>query len=100
MGIAQGHRQGGAMSPPMPWWKRWPNRVRLALTALKYRAARSQHRWDLPSRTKASTDTMGDWKRIQALPDDTAPRLVRPKDGPYADLICRVRLYAQNGAKA
>lgn len=88
------------MSPPMPWWKRWPNRVRFALTALKYRAARWLHRWVLPSRTKASTDTMGDWKRIQALPDDAAPRLVRPKDGPYADLINRVRLYAQNGAKA
>lgn len=105
------------MSPPMPWWKRAVaaidvallrhgfKRIRLAwhflvLPGFNYRAARWLHRWVLPSRTKASTDTMGDWKRIQALPDDAAPRLVRPKDGPYAELIRRVRLYAQNGAKA
>lgn len=86
---------------PMPWWKRWPNRVRLALTGLKYRLARLLHRVGLlPSERRASTDTMGDWKRLQALADDPQPRLVRPPDGPYADLIRRVRLYAQNGAKA
>jgi len=85
----------------MPWWKRWPNRVRLALTGLKYRLARLLHRAGLlPSTRRASTDTMGDWKRLQAMADDPQPRLVRPPDGPYADLIRRVRLYAQNGAKA
>lgn len=86
---------------PMPWWKRWPNCVRLALTGLKYRLARLLHRAGLlPSERRASTDTMGDWKRLQAMADDPKPRLVRSPEGPYADLIRRVRLYAQNGAKA
>jgi len=86
---------------PMPWWKRWPNRVHLAFTGLKYRLARFLHRAGLlPSTQRATTDTMGDWKRLQAMADDPKPRLVSPPDGPYADLIRRVRLYAQNGAKA
>lgn len=85
----------------MPWWKRWPNRARLALIGLKYRLARLLHRWGvLSERARASTDTMGDWRRLQAMPDDPPPGLRRPPPGPYADLIRRVRLYAQNGAKA
>jgi hypothetical protein len=54
----------------------------------------------LPSERRTTSDTMGDWKRLQAMADDPKPRLVRPPDGPYADLIRRVRLYAKDGAKA
>jgi hypothetical protein len=55
----------------------------------------------LPTSTKADTDTMGDWKRLQAEKDDPRPGLVLPDpNAPHADLIRRVRLYAQNGAKA
>lgn len=44
---------------------------------------------------------MGDWKRLQAEKDDPLPGLVLPDpNAPHAELIRRVRLYAQNGAKA
>src|SRR4030042_1627948 len=54
----------------------------------------------LASSSKADTDTMGQWKRLQALPDDPRPDYLHPPPGPHAELIRRVRLYAQNGAKA
>lgn len=55
----------------------------------------------LPASTRASSDTMGEWKRIQAEKDDPRPGLVLPDpNAPHAALIRRVRLYAQNGAKA
>lgn len=55
----------------------------------------------LPASTKADTDTMGEYKRLMAEKDDPRPGLVLPDpNAPHADLIRRVRLYAQNGAKA
>lgn len=55
----------------------------------------------LPASTRADSDTMGEWKRLMAEKDDPRPGLVLPDpNAPYADLIRRVRLYAQNGAKA
>lgn len=55
----------------------------------------------LPASTKADTDTMGEYKRLMAEKDDPKPGLVLPDpNAPHADLIRRVRLYAQNGAKA
>lgn len=55
----------------------------------------------LPARTKADTDTMGEYKRLMAERDDPKPGLVPPDpNAPHAELIRRVRLYAQNGAKA
>jgi hypothetical protein len=55
----------------------------------------------LPASTRADTDTMGEWKRLQSEKDDPLPGLVLPDpNAPHADLIRRVRLYAQNGAKA
>jgi hypothetical protein len=55
----------------------------------------------LPASTKADTDTMGEWKRLMAEKDDPKPGLVLPDPkAPHAALIRRVRLYAQNGAKA
>lgn len=63
--------------------------------------------WRLFRRTKlkaqgrlAETSTMADYQKLLALPDDKGPVLVKPKDGPYADLINRVRFYAKDGAKA
>lgn len=55
----------------------------------------------LPVSTRAETDTMGEYKRLQAEKDDPRPGLVLPDpNAPHAELIRRVRLYAQNGAKA
>jgi hypothetical protein len=55
----------------------------------------------LPASTKADTDTMGEYKRLMAEKDDPKPGLVLPDpNAPHAELIRRVRLYAQNGAKA
>src|SRR6478609_10874693 len=55
----------------------------------------------LPASTKADTDTMGEYKRLMAEKDDPKPGLVLPDpNAPHAALIRRVRLYAQNGAKA
>lgn len=55
----------------------------------------------LPANTRAETDTMGEWKRLMEQKDDPRPGLVLPDpNAPHAALIRRVRLYAQNGAKA
>lgn len=55
----------------------------------------------LPASTKADSDTMGEYKRLLAEKDDPRPGLVLPDpNAPHADLIRRVRIYAQNGAKA
>jgi hypothetical protein len=70
----------------------WFRTFRRWLTRLMLRAGL------LPSSTKADTDTMGEYKALMV--DDPKPRLVLPPPGPYSDLIRRVRLYAQNGAKA
>lgn len=54
-----------------------------------------------PSSTRTDSDTMGEWKRLQAEKDDPKPGLVLPDpNAPHAELIRRVRLYAQHGAKA
>jgi hypothetical protein len=74
--------------------------------ALWFNARRRFVRWllrvgILPASAKADTDTMGEWKRLQAEKDDPLPGLVLPDaNAPHAALIRRVRLYAQNGAKA
>lgn len=55
----------------------------------------------LPAATRADTDTMGEYKRLLEEKDDPLPGLVLPDpNAPHAELIRRVRLYAQNGAKA
>lgn len=55
----------------------------------------------LPGSTKTDSDTMGEYKRLMAEKDDPKPGLVLPDpNAPHAALIRRVRLYAQNGAKA
>lgn len=54
-----------------------------------------------PTSTRTDSDTMGEWKRLMAEKDDPKPGLVLPDpNAPHAELIRRVRLYAQNGAKA
>lgn len=74
--------------------------------ALWFNARRRLVRWLLrrgllPASTKADTDTMGEWKRLMAEKDDPKPGLVLPDpNAAHAALIRRVRLYAQNGAKA
>lgn len=74
--------------------------------ALWFNARRRFVRWLLrvgllPASTKADTDTMGEYKRLMAEKDDPKPGLVLPDpNAPHAALIRRVRLYAQNGAKA
>ncbi len=55
----------------------------------------------MPASTRADTDTMGEYKRLMEEKDDPLPGLVPPDpNAPHAALIRRVRLYAQNGAKA
>lgn len=83
-------------SSPRPTWARrtWAS------------ARRRLVRWLLrlglfPSSTRTDSDTMGEWKRLMAEKDDPKPGLVLPDPNvPHAELIRRVRLYAQNGAKA
>lgn len=77
-------------------------RLLLVLSAALAQVARLFRRTTLKVQGRlAETSTMADYAKILAIPDDKGPALRRPDpNAPHAELINRVRLYAQSGAKA